>query len=300
METHVADLFCGPGGMSLGFQDHFDVTLAVDHDKDACNTYRTNLTGVVRQKDVRDLSGVQGDFDGIIGMVAGTPCKPFSKINTKKRADDPRIDLWKAFMRLVEEVRPNFFLLENVPTIFSYVKKGILREAKRLGFMIYHKVLNTADFGVPQARERWIVVGSKKPFAFPKPTVRSHATVRSAFERIQNNYGFANRRRTTIEKFKHVTEDVWVPISEGKFKNAIRLQWDQPAPTIVNIGKVYMIHPTLNRTISIAEAAALQDFPDGFKFSGTKTSKYGQVANAAPSGFMSVLADHIKMSQFKN
>lgn len=294
----IADLFCGAGGSSLGYEDHFDVSLAVDFDPNACRTYRKNLSGVVREKDVRDISGVRGDFKGIVGVIGGTPCKPFSRINTRKRADDPRIDLWKDFMRIVEEVKPQFFMIENVPTIFAYVKEGILREAKRLGYIINAQVLNTADYGVPQARARWIVVGSKKPFAFPQPTVSRHFTVREAFDRVKNNYGFAKRRPETSAKFKNVTKDVWVAISDGKFKNAIRLKWDQPSPTIVNIGKVYMIHPTENRTISLAEAAVCQDFPGEFEFTGTMTSQYEQVANAAPRSFMSAIANQIQISQF--
>lgn len=294
----IADLFCGAGGSSLGFEDHFDVSLAVDFDPNACRTYRKNLSGVVREKDVRDISGVRGDFKGIVGVIGGTPCKPFSRINTRKKADDPRIDIWKDFMRIVEEVKPQFFMIENVPTIFAYVKEGILREAKRLGYIVNSQVLNTADYGVPQARSRWIVVGSRKPFAFPQPTVSRHFTVREAFAQIKNNYGFQNRRPETSAKFKNVTKDVWVAISDGKFKNAIRLKLDRPSPTIVNIGKVYMIHPTENRTISLAEAAVCQDFPGEFEFTGTMTSQYEQVANAAPRSFMSTIAEKIQLSQF--
>ena len=231
-------------------------------------------------------------------MIAGTPCKPFSRLNTRKRDDDPRIHLWKDFMRIVEEAKPKFFKIENVPTIFASVKQGILREAKRLGYYVSAQVLNTADYGVPQSRKRWIVVGSRKPFTFPEPTITIPLTVRDAFAKIKNNYGFSIRRPETIAKFKYITKLLWVAISSGTFKNAIRLLWDYPAPTIVNIGKVYMLHPGLQRTISIAEAAALQDFPEWFEFTGTKVSQYEQIANAAPRSFMSILANQLYKSQF--
>jgi len=297
-ELQVADLFCGSGGMSLGFEDYFNVGIAIDHNKDACNTYRKNLSGVVRQEDVRNISGVRGDFDGIVGAIAGTPCKPFSRINTRKRFDDPRIGLWKDFVRIVAETKPEFCMIENVPTIFAYVKRGIVRELKKLGYNVIAKVLNTADYGVAQTRKRWIVVGTKRPFTFPNPTVTRYKTVRESFDEIENNYGFEKRRPETIAKFDKVTEHTWNPISDGSFNNAIRLQWDQPAQTIVNIGKVYMLHPELQSTITLAEAAKLQGLPNWFELTGTATSQYEQVANLAPPLFMSAIAEQIKISQF--
>jgi DNA (cytosine-5)-methyltransferase 1 len=294
----IADVFCGAGGMSDGFGNFFDVTLAVDHAKDPCDTYRTNLGGVVRQKDVRNISGRQRDFDGIVGMIGGAPCKPFSRINTRKVPDDPRQHLWKDFMRLVEEVNPMFYLFENVPTIFAHIKKGILRKSKALGYYTTQGVLETADYGVPQARKRWIVIGTRKPFAFPKPTHLEHTTVRDAFAKIDHNDGYFNTRPETLAKLASVPVGKWVAITSGGFRSAIRLSWNQPSPTIVNVSKIYMIHPEEPRVITEREAAVLQGFPSSYDFKGAKRSRCQQIADAAPSRFMKVLAQQIHKTQF--
>lgn len=296
-EIRVADLFCGPGGMSIGFNDYFDVSLAIDNKADPCKTYRTNLSGVVRQRDVRDLSGVQGDFDGISGTIAGPPCKPFSRLNTRKDPEDPRINLWKDYMRLVEETKVDFFLMENVPTIFAYVKKAILQKAKELGYHVTYGVLEASDYGVPQARKRWIVIGTKKPFAFPDPII-TRLTVGDAFSGIENNSGFFNTREETLTKFSTVPFGKWVSISAGRFRNAIRLSWTEPSPTIVNVSKIYMIHPNGQRVITETEAAVLQDFPADYVFHGTKRSRCQQIADAAPPTLMRAIAEQIRRTQY--
>lgn len=297
-EIRVADLFCGPGGMSIGFNEFFDVALAVDWKPDPCRTYRKNLTGVVKQEDIRNLSGSQRDFDGIMGVIAGPPCKPFSKVNTRKKANDPRKTLWVDFMRIVEEVKPAFFLLENVPTIFVEIKKAILQTAKALGYIVSETILDASNFGVPQTRKRWIVVGTRKPFAFPKAQP-DPKTVKAAFNQIGENKGFGNTRPETTERFSKVPVGKWVPISKGRFCNAIRLPWNQPSPTVVNITKVYMIHPLENRIISETEAAVLQDFPADFWFAGPRTSRAQQIADAAPASLMRAIARQLQETQFK-
>lgn len=294
----VADMFCGPGGMSLGFNEAFDVTFAVDWKPDPCKTYRHNLSGVVKQEDIRNLTGCQRDFDGIMGVIAGPPCKPFSKVNTRKRADDPRKTLWVDFMRIVEEVKPVFFLLENVPTIFTEVKRAILRTAKALGYIISETILDASNFGVAQTRKRWIVVGTRKPFAFPKAQL-DLKTVKVAFNQIKENKGFGNTRPETIERFSKVPIGKWVPISASRFCNATRLPWDHPSPTVVNITKVYMIHPFENRIISETEAAVLQDFPFDYWFAGNRTSRAQQIADAAPASLMRAIAKQLQTTQFK-
>jgi DNA (cytosine-5)-methyltransferase 1 len=293
-EMSIADLFCGPGGASIGFNDFFDVTLAVDWKPDPCRTYRKNLTGVVKQKDIRNLSGSQKDFDGIMGVIAGPPCKPFSMLNTRKDPNDPRRNLWKDFMRIVEEVKPKFFLMENVPTIFNDIKKGILNEGKRLGYIVSHKILDSSNYGVPQTRKRWIVVGTKKPFAFPSAQPSIAKTVKTAFDQIQENKGFGNTRPKTLERFSEVPVGKWVPISSGRFRNAIRLSWNHPAPTVINITKVYMIHPLEIRLITETEAAVLQDFPPDYGFVGNRTSRTQQIADAAPASLMRAIAKQLQ------
>lgn len=298
-EVAIADLFCGPGGMSLGFNEHFDVTLAVDWKPDPCKTYNHNIDNVAKQQDINNLSGCKKDFDGMIGIITGPPCKPFSRLNLRKNPNDPRRDLWKPFMQLVEDVDPMFLLMENVPTIDNSIKKDIIRRAQRLGYIVTHKILDSSDYGVPQKRKRWIVVGTKRPFSFPHPTHFDPTTVRDAFSKIRHNLGFGKSRPKTRKRFSKVSTEKWVPIADGQFRNAIRLAWDRPSPTIVNIRKVYMIHPSKNRIITETEAAVLQDFPHDFWFAGNRTSRTQQIADAAPPALMQAIAHQIKRTQFK-
>ena len=301
-ELSVADVFCGPGGMSLGFRHFFDVTLAVDHQRDPCKTYADNIGGNVKQEDVRNLSGVRGDFDGITaGVIGGTPCKPFSKLNHRRKPDDPRINLWKSFFDVVEDVKPRFFLMENVPTIFAHVKEAIINRARRLGFLVSIAVIDASDYGVAQRRKRWIIVGTRKPFIFPNPTHETPATVSQVFNKIpvELNQGFANSRSETLDRLSAIPSGKWSPISTGTFANAIRLEWNQPSPTVVNISKVYMVHPSGERLITETEAAALQDFPVTHQFHGFRRSRCQQIADAAPQQLMLEIAKQIYSTQFK-
>ena len=122
--------------------------------------------------------------------------------------------------------------------------------------------------------------------------------MRDAFNGIQENSGFFNTREETLEKFGDVPYGRWVPISAGRFRNAIRLSWTEPSPTIVNVSKIYMIHPEGHRVISETEAAVLQDFPADYHFFGDKRSRCQQIADAAPPTMMRAIAAQIYKTQY--
>lgn len=277
----VMELFCGAGGMGSGFAPYFSIDYAVDHKAAPVNTYKANHqdTDVSRQ-DVRDLSGRLHDFDGITGVIGGPPCQGSSIINTKRSADDPRNLLMGEFMRLVEEIKPRFFVMENVPAVPRERKGEAILRGRMAGYGVSSNYLNAADYGAAQTRRRWVLVGIRGRVWTPPASMRP-LTVRQAFASIGKNWGVMKCREKTLGALARSTGE-WTAMS-GKFKNMIKLSWDKPAPAVVNLKKVYMVHPGENRNISLAEAAALQGFRQDYVWRGTESEIAQMIANAMPS-----------------
>jgi DNA (cytosine-5)-methyltransferase 1 len=187
---NVIDLFCGCGGLSLGFeQAGYNVLLGIDVWKDALETFRHNhKNGATLCADLSKLTGEEVDreinsqkVDVIIG---GPPCQGFS-VAGKRIVDDERNTLYKSFVRMVEYFNPKAFVLENVPNILS-IGGGVVREAiicdfQKLGYNVVTQVLTASDYGVPQNRRRAIFVGLKEGvFDFEIPKVLHKVTTAEA------------------------------------------------------------------------------------------------------------------------
>ncbi len=169
------DLFCGAGGMSLGFlQAGGQPLVAVDSDVGSVNTYETMFGGVpkVYKRDLSDfpVDALPGGVEFVIG---GPPCQGFSLARGTRFVDDPRNRLYREFVRVVDWVRPRYFVMENVPGITSIgsgaVLEQIYEDFGRLGYYVEHRIINMALFGVPQTRRRAIFVGTCDAQAIPWP-----------------------------------------------------------------------------------------------------------------------------------
>ena len=172
----VISLFSGAGGMDLGFINAgFDIVWANDFFKEAVESYRKNVDSRIVYGDITkiDSSEMPDDIDLVIG---GFPCQGFSVANTKRSMKDERNFLYKEMLRVIDDKKPKFFVAENVKGILS-IKKGkvfeiIKKDFKKLGYNVDAKLLNAAEYGVPQARERVVIIGNrigvKNPY--PKPT----------------------------------------------------------------------------------------------------------------------------------
>lgn len=178
------DLFCGAGGLTEGLRAAgFEVTYALDKDKDSCLTYERNHPDTLVEcrsittrtpEEIAELAG--GNVDVIVG---GPSCQSFSTAGRKNgwvRKGDPRNDLWRQMLDVVRTLKPKAFLLENVPGLM-YWNKGefgatILDEFERLGYRMSKEILLAADYGAPQRRRRLFIVGllSAEPFRFPDET----------------------------------------------------------------------------------------------------------------------------------
>lgn len=180
----VVDLFSGVGGLSYGFakDDRFQIICANEILPNTAKAYQINHPSVkVYCKDIKDfgISDLNKDFninvEEVDLVIGGPPCQAYSTVG-KRLIDDPRGSLFQEYFRVLQELRPKMFIFENVKGILSIQNgelfKNIIKLFESLNFHISYKVLNSADFGVPQIRERVIIIGSKinNKFPYPKPT----------------------------------------------------------------------------------------------------------------------------------
>lgn len=180
----IVDLFAGVGGLSYGFayDDAFEIVAANEIMPNMAKAYQLNHPSVkVYNKDVKDfgISDLEKDFgirNGDIDLVVGgPPCQAYSTVG-KRLVDDPRGKLFQEYYRVLKELSPKAFIFENVKGLLSLQKgellKNILELFSSLGYFIKYEILNAADYGVPQVRERVFIIGTKLEdgFSFPEPT----------------------------------------------------------------------------------------------------------------------------------
>lgn len=192
------DLFCGAGGMSEGFENAgYNCILANDYDEQAIDTFKYNHKGVTTFcGDIKEISATelmqaanckQGDIDVICG---GPPCQGFS-LAGPRIAEDPRNKLFLEFVRMTREIKPKVVLLENVPGLISMqkgaVRKAILSEFSKIGYECVSGIINAADFGVPQMRNRFIMIGVLNQYipSLPSPTHGNNINQMNLFHKLQ-------------------------------------------------------------------------------------------------------------------
>ena len=202
----IIDLFCGIGGLSLGFeQAGFEVVSAIDMWADAINTYnhnRSEKTGqVISVEDFNvDVLPELVKEHKITGVIGGPPCQGFSTVG-QRNIDDPRNQMYLEFYKTVKMARPDFFVIENVRGMLTLNKGAFVKDLlerfgeKGLGYTINYQVLNAADFGIPQNRYRVFYVGMRgKKFEFPEKL----SYQLSAKDGISDLVGSDNTRYGTI------------------------------------------------------------------------------------------------------
>ena len=174
---NVLDLFCGCGGLSCGFERAgYNIVLGIDNDKQALNTFELNhkgaksICGDITAIHLDDIDRVTRNkkIDVIIG---GPPCQGMS-LSGPRKFDDPRNKLYLSYIRLVEEIKPEAFVIENVPGLVSLfggqIKDSILQRLTTLGYNVTYQILSADDYGVPQSRKRVVFVGLRdNVFEYP-------------------------------------------------------------------------------------------------------------------------------------
>ena len=302
----IVSLFSGAGGLDLGFiMAGHQIIWANDLYKDAVDTYRRNIGDHIVLEDITNIpSSAIPDCDLVIG---GFPCQGFSVANVKRHTDDKRNSLYKELLRVVTDKAPKFFMAENVKGLLSIgngeVIKMIIKDFSDIGYKVQYRLFNTADFGVPQIRQRVIIVGVRNDitydFCYPTPT--------------HNRNGDAGLKKwksvmDAIGHFPNPDEPNDYPNHEySHYKMNMNgyighrpLQADLPSPTITARGDdkggvVIHPHPNGERRMTCREVAAIQTFPDDFFFCGSKSSIYRQIGNAVPPLFAYSLAKQFPM-----
>ena len=183
IKPKVIDLFAGVGGMSLGFeQEGFDVVLANEYDESIANAYRVNHKNtkmVVGDITQLDLEKTFGDFQGKIDVIiGGPPCQGFSQKGQRKTIHDERNFLFKYYVKVVELVKPRYFVMENVPHLLTaeggFFRQEIQTLFNSMGYQLNMGVLNASDYGVPQNRRRAVIIGKRDSEApqLPVPCIK--------------------------------------------------------------------------------------------------------------------------------
>lgn len=290
----VIDLFAGCGGLSLGFEAVGFKTIGYEKLKDASDTYNNNLFGECYNQELN----VDTNYPDAEIVIGGPPCQPFSVGGKQMGLEDSR-DGFPIFISAVEKINPKVFLFENVRGLLyknKWYLKEIIEKLEAYGYKISFRLLNAKFYGVPQNRERVIVIGAKEIIHFPSK-LQYKVTVREAIGELATQIP-DNAKILTPSMDKYIA-------NYEKASNCINprdLYMDRPARTLTcrNLagatGDMHRIKlpDGRRRRITIREAARLQSFPDWFEFSGNETSIFNQIGNAVAPYFSFSLAKEVK------
>lgn len=332
----IVSLFCGAGGLDFGFkQAGFDIVWANDFDKNATLSYKENFGPHVIHGDISQIKSADiPDCDGIIG---GPPCQGFS-VAGKMNDEDPRSQLVWEYIRVVNDKKPKFFVMENVPNLvvndkFSVLKDTILEKFESLGYYVSVKILNSKDFGAPQARERAIFIGVRKDlkiypeFLYPDDH-EEEVSVREALLSIPRetriSKGFCNAKivpakapvlrksayagmlfngqgrplnldKPSITLTASMGGNKTPFIDENDLNGESTNSWVADYHThLMKGGQAYTEVPSYLRRITVVEALILQSFPLTHKLVGSQCSQYKQIGNSVPPKLSFAIAKSIK------
>lgn len=280
----VLDLFAGCGGLALGFECAGFATIGYEMKPCAVSTYNLNLAGQCFEAklEIGEPDFSVGEFDVVIG---GPPCQPFSQIGYQRGRRDLR-DGFPIFLKAVAQVRPKIALIENVRGLL-FRNKDYLRQAveqlESMGYSVDVKLLNTINFGVPQKRERVVIVAHHGRWCWPENLVSEPVTVGDAFRHMVVD-------ATEEKRFLTPSMDRYIADYERKSHcvNPRDLRLDAPSRTVTcrNLGGATsdMLRVRLpdgrRRMLHLREGARLQSFPDWFNFAGNQYERLEQIGNA--------------------
>ena|SRR3989339_910071 len=338
----VIELFCGCGGTSKGFEmAGFDIVLGADIHLPSTRTFFLNhKDATVVLGDLRKIKALE--IEDLLGghkvdvTIAGVPCQGFSLNNRKRFAGDERNFLFKEYIRFVRVLQPKVVVLENVSGMNSTANgafvEAIEEEIRSAGYpRVSHKMLNAADFGVPQSRQRLVFVATKEgiDFEWPKEThgpsgKQAYVTVQDAIgdlpsvengqevtkymhppkseyqimmrakTKVLANHKAPNHPQSTVEKIAGTKQGQSM---YPQFRQRIRLAWNKPSPTQVSGGirpQFQFGHPDQARGLTIRERLRIQSFPDDFVVEGGIVQGRVQTGNAVPPLLAKAIALKIK------
>ena len=340
MRYTCVDSFSGAGGLSLGLSNAgYDILLSFDFDKRCVETLQSNpkyfshrvlcedITNMLGGKMLKLIECKQGDLFMLAG---GPPCQGFSVQRIGDDSDE-RNELVLLYGKLIEEVRPLYFIMENVSGIQGKRGRLILNQLidsmKSTGYHVHRQLIDASEFGIPQRRKRIIVVGERADigsnYLFPKPSY-AKKTVRETIGFLppppedgkpHSDYPLHRRDKLSEINLRRIKA-----VSQGqgrdflpkelladchKVDSAIighrnvygRMSWDEVAPTITarfdSFTRGLFGHPEQDRSISLCEGALLQTFPLDYAFKGNKIEIARQIGNAVPPNMAQIIGESI-------
>ena len=339
MKYTCIDSFCGAGGLGLGLKNAgFDILLSFDIDPICINTINTNKKYFDHSAEVADIADLLNGHllkkcnlkrGELFLLAGGPPCQGFS-VQRRGSDIDPRNDLVLKYGQMINELYPMYFVMENVSGIAGKRGKTILQQlieyVEEIGYSVHIELLDAQDYGVPQRRKRYIVVGERKDmgenYIYPL-SLNIHRTVRDAIGLLpippedgtdhpdislhrRDRLSELNLQRIRAIKEGQGRDDLpsdlladchRIDSSVIGFRSVYgRMAWDEVAPTITarfdSFTRGKFGHPVQDRSISLREGALLQTFPIDFKFTGNKVDIARQIGNAVPP----IMAEHIGRS----
>ncbi len=312
----VASLFCGCGGADLGMLGGFkflgkeyprlgfDIVYAVDFDRHAVETYNSNFCHPAVCADVTEVDfSVTPDVDVMIG---GFPCQSFSTVNPTKDTNDDRANLYRQIARFLREKQPKYFICENVKGLITLQKGSIIRkitdEFRTAGYNVEYQLMKAVEFGVPQRRERVIIIGIRNDmhftYEFPHPLLdeASYVPLGKVIPSLaipEKKYYFSER---AVQGMKN---------AKNNMKRGLWQRLDGPCLTITaHLAKtsmnsrdpILLVDPEkeLYRRFTPREAARIQSFPDDFALHSSEAKSYKQIGNAVPPVMMWYVAQALE------
>ncbi|MGI9060979.1 MAG: DNA cytosine methyltransferase [Ktedonobacteraceae bacterium] len=287
----VLDLFSGAGGLALGFESAGFETFGLEIDEDCVATYSNNLIGNAEQR----LLTIDTEFPKVDIIIGGPPCQPFSVRGRQDGLNDTR-NGFPTFIAAVEKAQPEIWMFENVRGLMyknKFYFDQVLSQLVDLGYYITYRLLNTSHYGVPQTRERVVVIGTRRNhYQLPKRSKVVHTAGEAVSDLIN--------QEVTNPRFLTASMDQYVARYEAA-SHCITprdLHLDRPARTMTcrnlaaptsDMHRVKLADGR-RRQLTVREAARLQSFPDWFEFVGSETSQFYQIGNAVPPLFAHALA----------
>ncbi len=300
----IISLFSGAGGLDLGLiQAGNTVIWANDIDKDAVATYKENIGDHIVCDDIKniDISALP-DADVVVG---GFPCQGFSQANRLRTLEDDRNQLYRFFYNTIKIKQPKFFIAENVKGILSLGKgeaiKQIVSDFEAAGYITSVNLVNMANYGVPQTRQRVIIIGQRVDlglelhFLFPKPTHSKNGelprwvSIREAI----NHFPDPDQENNVLNHIYSAYK-----VEYRNFTGHRETDPEKPSPTILARGNgkggvCAIPHYNGKRRLTVRESASVQTFPEDFHFIGTMNSCYRQIGNAVPVMFARKLGEEL-------
>ena len=303
---NAIELFAGAGGLALGLErSGIKAVACVEIDKYCCETLRRNRPNWnVIESDIHDVdfSLFNGQVDIVTG---GFPCQAFSYAGKKLGFEDTRGTLFYEFARCIKEVEPSVFMAENVRGLISHdngrTLETMLEIFRELGYNVEYKLLNSVDYGVPQKRQRIIIIGTKPGVLFEFPEEEKEIkTIGDALQGVPKSEGqqYSKNKRKVLDLVPPggCWRDLPLEIqkeymgksfysSGGRTGMARRMSWDEPCLTLTcspSQKQTERCHPEETRPFTVREYARIQTFPDDWEFAGGLGEQYKQIGNAVP------------------